>query len=188
MIVIGLPLWIWGAIWTWQGKVRTCARSHCRRRSTGNSAGGCYASSSSENAIKRAATSSTTSLTSSRSQMSFLLTFVRRRKVLVVTLALFSALGVDSLRPPSKQVTARAYVAAVHAYQRVGRPVLSRWVHCQCQPTCSEYSLQAVRTHGIAKGVFLTGCRLIECLHASVRALSESRASMRVQTVTPNFR
>ncbi|MGB7768408.1 MAG: membrane protein insertion efficiency factor YidD [Verrucomicrobiia bacterium] len=95
--------------------------------------------------------------------MNSILIFVRGRKVLVVILALFSALTADSLRPPSEQITARIYVAAVQAYQRVGRPLVSHWVHCRYQPTCSVYSIQAVRTHGIAKGLLLTGGRLIRC-------------------------
>lgn len=95
--------------------------------------------------------------------MSGVIRFVRGRKVLVVALALFSALAVDSLRPPSKQITVRVYVAVVRAYQRVGRPAVSHWVHCRYQPTCCEYSIQAVRIHGIAKGLLLTGRRLISC-------------------------
>ena len=92
--------------------------------------------------------------------MSSVISFVRHRKLLLMALALFGLLAVDSLRPPAKQVSSGIYIAGVHAYQRVGRPVISRWVHCRCQPTCSEYSVQAVREHGIARGLLLTGCRL----------------------------
>jgi putative component of membrane protein insertase Oxa1/YidC/SpoIIIJ protein YidD len=102
--------------------------------------------------------------------MSDVLRFVRRRKVLLVALALFSALAADSLCSPSKQIAARAYLVAAHAYQRVGRPAVSRWVHRRCQPTCSEYSVQAVHTLGITKGLFLTARRLVSCLRASVQA------------------
>ena len=91
------------------------------------------------------------------------LKFSRSRKVLVLMLALFSALIADSLRPASEQITAQIYVAAVQAYQLIGRPFASHWVHCRYQPTCSVYSIQAVRTHGIAKGLYLTGCRLVSC-------------------------
>jgi len=95
--------------------------------------------------------------------MSGVIRFIHGRKVLVVALALFSALTVDSLRPPSKQITGRVYIAAVRTYQRVGQPAVSHWVHCRYQPTCSEYSIQAVRIHGIARGLLLTGRRLISC-------------------------
>lgn len=87
----------------------------------------------------------------------------RHRKALFVMLALLGAVAADALRSPSRQITARAYIAAVQNYQRVGRPILSRWIHCRYQPTCSEYSVQAVRTHGIANGLFLTGRRLFSC-------------------------
>lgn len=105
--------------------------------------------------------------------MSSVISFVRHRKLLLMALALFGLLAVDSLRPPAKQVSSGIYIAGVHAYQRVGRPVISRWVHCRCQPTCSEYSVQAVREHGIARGLLLTGCRLLTCLEVSIRACSE---------------
>jgi putative component of membrane protein insertase Oxa1/YidC/SpoIIIJ protein YidD len=102
--------------------------------------------------------------------MSALFRFVRRHKILTAALAVLAALALDSLRPASSQFSARAYVGAVHVYQRLARPTLSHWVHCRCQPTCSEYSVQAVRSHGFVRGVFLTGRQLVSCADLSIRA------------------
>jgi putative component of membrane protein insertase Oxa1/YidC/SpoIIIJ protein YidD len=112
--------------------------------------------------------------------------FVRRHKILAVALALLGALTVDSLRPASSQLSVRAYAGVVHTYQRVARPALSRCVHCRCQPTCSEYSVQAVRSHGFVPGVFLTGCRLVSCADLSIRAYLRQTQSVDVQTMMPN--
>jgi putative component of membrane protein insertase Oxa1/YidC/SpoIIIJ protein YidD len=115
--------------------------------------------------------------------MNAVLSFVRRHKVFVLALVLFGAVAVDSLRPASRQVTARTYIGFVHIYQRVARPTLSHWVHCRLQPTCSEYSVQAVRTHGFVGGVFLTVGRLFLCADVSTRAYLQQRKGVNVQTM-----
>jgi putative membrane protein insertion efficiency factor len=35
--------------------------------------------------------------------------------------------------------------------------------HCRFQPTCSEYSIEAFRTHGAFKGGWLTIRRILRC-------------------------
>lgn len=35
--------------------------------------------------------------------------------------------------------------------------------YCKFQPTCSEYCLQAVEKHGVIKGLFLGGYRVLRC-------------------------
>jgi len=86
-----------------------------------------------------------------------------QHKALAVTIAIFCVLAVDSLQPFSSQLTVRTYVSAVQLYQRVVRPAVNPWVHCRYCPTCSEYSVEAVRTHGMIKGLFLTTRRLLSC-------------------------
>ena len=55
---------------------------------------------------------------------------------------------------------ARFLVAAVRAYQlaRIGRVS-----PCRFTPTCSEYALQALSSHGARKGLALTARRLGRC-------------------------
>jgi putative membrane protein insertion efficiency factor len=69
----------------------------------------------------------------------------------------------DAFRRPEVQQTAQLYIAAVHGYQAVGRPLLSCRIRCRYQPTCSEYSIAAVRRHGIVTGLALTRRRLDSC-------------------------
>ncbi len=65
----------------------------------------------------------------------------------------------DSItRPPGP--IARFLVAAVRAYQlaRIGRVS-----PCRFTPTCSEYALEALSSHGARKGLVLAARRLGRC-------------------------
>jgi putative membrane protein insertion efficiency factor len=55
---------------------------------------------------------------------------------------------------------ARPFHLAVRAYRRVtaGRPS-----PCRFHPTCSAYALEALETHGAARGLWLTARRLGRC-------------------------
>ena len=66
-------------------------------------------------------------------------------------------------RRPESQLSGKLYVAAVHAYQTVGRPLLKGVVACRFRPTCSDYSITAVQRHGTIPGLVLTCKRLISC-------------------------
>lgn len=61
---------------------------------------------------------------------------------------------------PSPSAAARLLLVAFRAYQvaRTGR--LSP---CRFTPTCSEYAVQAVHTHGAGRGLALTARRLARC-------------------------
>ena len=52
-------------------------------------------------------------------------------------------------------------VGPIRAYQRFVSPALPR--RCKYHPTCSEYAVQAVRTHGVLRGVVLAAWRLLRC-------------------------
>ncbi len=79
-------------------------------------------------------------------------------------LLLLGALGMaDSLRPPSRQVSVRLFIAAVAGYHHYLHPVTDRWIHCRFQPTCSRYSVEAVQKYGIAKGLALSFRRIRSC-------------------------
>lgn len=69
----------------------------------------------------------------------------------------------DTFRRPEKQVTSRLYIGAVRIYQFVGRPLLEGRIECRFKPTCSEYSIEAVRKHGVWQGLEMTYDRLNTC-------------------------
>ena len=82
---------------------------------------------------------------------------------LLVLVLCFATFAVDALRPAQEQMSVAAYIRLVQAYQRRASPVISRTVQCRYSPTCSEYSLQAVRKFGIVRGLRLTSVRLWRC-------------------------
>jgi putative membrane protein insertion efficiency factor len=54
-----------------------------------------------------------------------------------------------------------ALVLCVRAYQIVLSPHLGHC--CRFEPSCSAYSIEALRTHGVLKGGWLTLRRLLRC-------------------------
>ncbi|MXS86073.1 membrane protein insertion efficiency factor YidD [Nitrosomonas sp. HPC101] len=52
-------------------------------------------------------------------------------------------------------------VLLVRGYQLFISPLLSQ--HCRLHPTCSQYAIEALRTHGAFKGSWLTLLRLGRC-------------------------
>lgn len=49
----------------------------------------------------------------------------------------------------------------IHLYQWLISPLLP--AACRFQPTCSAYALEALRTHGPFKGLYLAVRRLLRC-------------------------
>jgi len=89
---------------------------------------------------------------------------LKRPETYLFALLLIAVLFVfDSTRAAEKQLTARGYIAAVRVYQKIGRPILAGRVVCRYQPTCSDYSIEAVRRYGILRGVRLTIARINSC-------------------------
>ena len=87
-----------------------------------------------------------------------------KRRIWLWAFAVLAVLGLlDSTRRPQDQVTATAYVAAVRVYQAIGRPLVRPFCTCRFVPSCSEYSAEAVQTHGIRYGLYLTVKRLFSC-------------------------
>jgi hypothetical protein len=79
-------------------------------------------------------------------------------------IAVVVALAVtDTQRDPDRQLLSRAYIAGVGVYQIVGRPLLEGRVQCRFRPSCSVYSVQAVRKYGIVRGLRLTISRVRSC-------------------------
>jgi putative membrane protein insertion efficiency factor len=89
---------------------------------------------------------------------------LRRSETYVGALTLIVlAVAWDTGRRPEDQVTARVYVGAVRAYEVVLGPLLAPAVQCRYHPTCSQYSLEAVRRFGIRRGLALTARRVLSC-------------------------
>lgn len=96
--------------------------------------------------------------------MSALRKYLKRPEAyLLVLCAMLSLAGLDSLRHPNRQVTGTIYIGAVHSYQRFGRPLLEPYIRCRYRPTCSVYSVEAVRKYGIRQGLALTVKRISSC-------------------------
>ena len=58
-------------------------------------------------------------------------------------------------------LAARTLVLLVRGYQATLGQFMGG--HCRFQPTCSEYSIAALQTHGALRGSWLTLRRLMRC-------------------------
>ncbi|MEO1689297.1 MAG: membrane protein insertion efficiency factor YidD [Pseudomonadota bacterium] len=56
---------------------------------------------------------------------------------------------------------ARLLTVPIHAYRLLISPWLGR--NCRFAPTCSEYALEALRTHGALRGGWLAARRVTRC-------------------------
>jgi hypothetical protein len=63
--------------------------------------------------------------------------------------------------PAESGFPARCCVALLRSYKRFISPVLPP--SCRFTPTCSEYAIEAVRRHGVFRGLFLSLLRLLRC-------------------------
>jgi hypothetical protein len=52
-------------------------------------------------------------------------------------------------------------VGAVRAYQWTIRPLIG--ANCRFWPSCSDYAIEAVQTHGAGRGSLLAGWRILRC-------------------------
>jgi len=55
----------------------------------------------------------------------------------------------------------RLAVGLIHLYQRLLSPLLPP--ACKFHPTCSNYAVEALRTHGFARGGALATWRILRC-------------------------
>ncbi|NIM58223.1 MAG: membrane protein insertion efficiency factor YidD [Candidatus Aminicenantes bacterium] len=49
----------------------------------------------------------------------------------------------------------------IRCYQVLLSPLLGG--HCRFYPSCSNYTYEAIKKHGLFKGIFLGGKRLLKC-------------------------
>ena len=89
---------------------------------------------------------------------------IRLRLLLALALpALVAALllAADVSRPPSRQVTARLAISAIHWYQASVSPRLG--AQCRFKPTCSQYAAESIRRYGIVRGGWRAAWRVARC-------------------------
>ena len=93
--------------------------------------------------------------------MSTLRRWLKRPEPYLLLIAAAGALfAADCLRSPEHQLFAKGYIGAVRVYQSHGRQT---WIQCRFQPTCSDYSIEAVRRFGLGRGGWMTIRRLAAC-------------------------
>ena len=68
---------------------------------------------------------------------------------------------IDDLTSFACRLPARLAMLAVAGYQALIRPFLVGT--CRHYPTCSEYAIEALATHGLLRGIALTARRLVRC-------------------------
>jgi hypothetical protein len=76
----------------------------------------------------------------------------------------------DALQhPPGRGpgVVASAAVGLIRVYQATASPLLPAILGpacgCRFHPTCSHYAAEAVATHGVLKGAWLSARRIVRC-------------------------
>jgi len=89
----------------------------------------------------------------------------RRSWIILLAAAVLAAVAIaDWTRPAREQISVQAYERAViNPYRRLVRPLVKGFVRCRFRPTCSQYSVEAVRAHGFPKGTWLTVKRVVRC-------------------------
>lgn len=92
------------------------------------------------------------------------MSWFRRRKAWAAVLLLLLALGLDLVRSPRDQLSARALLGAIHLYQATLSPRLGDLgVRCRFRPTCSHYAEGAIRKHGAWTGSWKAAWRVLRC-------------------------
>ena len=72
--------------------------------------------------------------------------------------------GWDLVKPPKRQLTTRAMLAAIDLYQATLSPLLGRaGARCRFKPTCSRYGEVVIRKHGAVRGSWLALKRIARC-------------------------
>ena len=97
-------------------------------------------------------------------QVSALRKCLKRPETYLIALAFMVVVSLaDACRRPDKQVSAKLYIAGVRCYQAYARPLLKRRIQCRYDPSCSQYSIEAVQRHGLGPGLGLTLRRVSSC-------------------------
>ena len=88
----------------------------------------------------------------------------RRRRAVAVACALALLAGWDLSRPPARQWSARAELAALAGSRRWLSPALgAAGVRCRFEPSCSRYAEGAIRAQGALVGTARALARIARC-------------------------
>lgn len=88
----------------------------------------------------------------------------RRRRALLIAVALLALLALDLARAPRNQLSARLLLGAIHLYQETLSPRMPLLgVNCRFQPTCSRYAEGAIRKDGALVGTGRALWRIARC-------------------------
>ena len=52
-------------------------------------------------------------------------------------------------------------IIAIKFYKYIVSPMLPR--SCRYLPTCSDYAIEAIKVHGVLRGIILSGYRILKC-------------------------
>ena len=74
------------------------------------------------------------------------------------------AIALDWRRSPADQLSTRAAVGAIHAYQATLSPLYERLgVRCRFTPTCSHYGEAVIGKFGVIRGGAMAMKRILRC-------------------------
>ncbi len=105
---------------------------------------------------------------------------------LIAALALAAAAIFDWSKPPAEQVSVYLYEhSVVSPYRWLVRPTISLYVRCRFQPTCSQYSVEAVRAYGFPIGLWMTTKRLFRCMPWVVLGTPDPLPLLPAGAITP---
>jgi hypothetical protein len=86
------------------------------------------------------------------------------RPARVLMVLTFVAAAYDVTRPPAAQLTSRAALLGIRAYQATLSPLQGRLgVRCRFTPSCSRYAAVVIARDGIVRGSWLTAKRIVRC-------------------------
>ena len=87
-----------------------------------------------------------------------------RKKVAIAIAVLGIAVAIDLRRAPAVQMTTRAALFGIHAYQATVSPLYDRMgVRCRFTPTCSVYGEAVVKRFGVVRGGWMATKRVFRC-------------------------
>ena len=87
----------------------------------------------------------------------------------------------DTTRDPARQLLAHTYLWGIRVYQQQARPMLEGRVQCRYNPSCSEYSSEAIQRFGLGRGLALTARRISRCRSSVPFGTKDPVPMMRLQ-------
>ncbi len=69
--------------------------------------------------------------------------------------------GMKKLLSTLRRTTAKLLIGLVRIYQLIISPFLGN--NCRFYPSCSAYTIEAMETHGVLKGLYLGIRRVLRC-------------------------